>query len=460
MGMAEWGYSVLEGSPSEQFTTSGAEASVKYIGPSLYRVPFIKEVFGAWHIDSTTVNLAPEGASENLKTYKCAIMSPEVTAYPYMTVLDDEAQCTGEVCLWPDTFSGQPSGDSKPYLLNCGAGSDLGYPILDQCAWEYTVNYRYKNNGSLPDILNPDTTINPTVPFGTYTECRITTSNEFMTTPGRFSSYNPNALKDTTSPEWQFQEACRDKKQFLKIDDDGFASQLVTTTNIEVVWSNVPLPPWDIIRRASGCVNSHAMFGFPAGAVLFEFAEPEITGYFGCMEVYRLRYVFKVKTAAVVVSDKERFTFRDEILDGQIGIWNRRFSPCPITRTIEIEGPDFYSQCTHWVPVVSVVNNTLGQVIVDPNPPNPPGEDDQDCDTGTGLPFRRFPLQLLFAMNVCDCDPSNPACTEVFGAVHVTDPSDTSKKFIIHGVSLATYSALPDSGSGFAHQFHPYSAPA
>lgn len=439
MGMAEWGYSVLEGSPSEQFTTSGAEASVKYIGPSLYRVPFIKEVFGAWNINSEEVNIAPEGAQLKLKTYKCATMSPEVTAYPYMTVLNEEAQCTGEVCLWPDTFSGNPSGDSKPYLLNCGAGSDLGYPILDQCAWEYTVNYRYKNNGSLPDILNPDTTINPTIPFGTYTECRITTNNEFMTTPGRFFTYEIDALKDASSPAWQFNEECGHKKQLLKVQDDGFESQLVTTTNIEVVWSNVPLPPWDIIRRASGCVNSHAMFGFPAGAVLFEFAEPEITGYFGCMEVYRLRYVFKVKTAAVSVSDKERVSYRDEILNGQIGIWNRRYAPCPITRTIEIEGPDFYTQCTNWVPVVAAVN-----------PPDWDGEDFQGCDRRDSLTFGRFPLHLLFAMNVCSCPVGNAACPEPFGKVSLMDPTSSQESprlFVIHGVSQATFNSLPLLGT-------------
>lgn len=421
MGMAEWGYSVLEGSPSEQFTTSGAEASVKYIGPSLYRVPFIKEVFGAWHISSSQVEVQ-DGDNTTTETLRCAAMSPQPTAYPYMTVLNEEAQCTGEVCLWPDTFSGQPSGDSKPYLLNCGAGSDLGYPILDQCAWEYTVNYRYKNNGALPDILNPSTTLNPSVPFGTYTACRISTSGEFMTTPGRYWTYEPNLFNTAGSPSWSFDQCCVGKTQLLKVEDDGVAGQLIRKVDVEVIWENVPLPPWDVIRAASGCVNSHPIFGFPSGSVLFEFGEPEITGYFGCMEVYRMRYVFKVKTVPI---RRWAGSSSGEVIDGQLGIWNRRYCPCQVRNEAD--------QCTHWVPIKSAISGA--------------GEQSCLCPEGDSTLFGRYPLQMLFAMNTCACDPTDASpCVNTFGYATIPDPNDSSATpavWIVPGLSQETFNNLP-----------------
>jgi hypothetical protein len=446
MGMAEWGYSVLEGSPSEQFTTSGAEATVKYIGPSQYRVPFIMEVFGAWHVDQRTVTVQEDPAITRL--VKCAVMYPEVTAYPYLTVLDDEAQCTGAVCLWPDTFSGQPSGDSKPYLLNCGAGSDLGWPILDQCAWEYSVNYRYKNNGSLPDILKTDKPTSlvpqPAIPFGTYTSAKITTSSEYMTTPGRMWKYEPNLFNPAPADSWDFCADCSGKSQLLKIEDDAISTTEISKLDIELIWDNVPLPPWDIIRAANGCVNSHPIFGFPIGSVMFEFGEPEITGYFGCMEVYRLRYIFKVKTAAVKTTALYEQAPFGEFLDGQVGIWNRRWCPCPVTYA----GLSNTAICSNWVPI---------KQMVDP-------EDQCNCSyapTEQSM-FPSYPLQLLFAMNVCNCTPADEpgGCVNNFGVLKVkslypdTPEQQLANGWEVHGVSQVTATAL--LGNGLQGQFNEY----
>ncbi len=166
MGMSEWDYAVASGSPSESFTSSGAEATVVYIGPSDYRrINFIKDVFGAWNVYTTNV-----GTVEEPKYVQCAQQYPIASPYAHPTALAADGACTGPYCLWPDTFSGKPADDNSIQYLDdpqCTATNDLLRPIMDTCAWEYTVNYRYRNHAQLPKMLQqqPEIFANPPIPW-------------------------------------------------------------------------------------------------------------------------------------------------------------------------------------------------------------------------------------------------------------------------------------------------------
>ena len=411
MGMSEWGYSIVGGSPSESFTTSGAEASVTYIGPSISRMDFIKGVFGAWHIYQTNV-----GSVEVPRYVQCAQQYPIASPYADLPTIAANGACVGPYCLWPDTFSGKPADDSSiPNLWSdpdCTVTNDLLRPVVDTCAWEYTVNYRYRNHATLPQILKQHAEIgpNPPIPFGTFTDVRMTNSTEWMSIADRHWKYDANAY-GLGSTDWDFCTECKNKPGATKIvnsNEDGGVTQAteINSVEIEVTWDNVPLPPWRIIRRANGCVNEHPIFGFPRGAVKFEFTEPELTGYFGCMEVYRLRYIFKVKTAQVLWFGSDLFDGKynsGEVVDGMIGLWNRRFCSCPI----KLAGSD--ALFTNWVPVRGITDDSTADCI-------------GGGDKLVTRPCESFPLHLLFAMNVCDCSSgqiTGGSCTETFRVLKV-----------------------------------------
>lgn len=437
MGMQEHGYAVLSGSPVESFTTSGAEAVVKYIGPSLTRVDFIRDVFGAWNIVTNNI-----GTELNPIFVQCAQMVPPASPYPYPTVIDADGGCTGLYCLWPDTFTGQPSDENSiPNLWNdpqCDVENDLLRPIVDTCAWEYTVNYRYKNNGRLPAMLQQDPRVgpNPPIPLGTYTDVRITTSNEWMNTQGRHWKYDENSYG--TDEDWAFCPQCANKPAATKITSDGKSEveqfTEVNSIDIEVIWDNVPLPPWDIIRRANGCVNEFPIFGFPRHSVKFEFGEPEVTGYFGCQEIYRLRFMFKVKTAQITWRNDDSFdtNYNDgEVINGTIGVWNRRWCSCPI----KLGATSFF---TNWVPLAGITDETTGECV---------GE----SGTMVTRPFQSFPLQLLFAMNVCNCSLTDLAegdCTIALANLSIDRVKADGNKWRFDNMSLTTAQAFAAAGIG------------
>lgn len=434
MGMSDWDYSIASGSPTENFTTSGAEVSVVYIGPSSNRVAFIKDVFGAWRVYTTNV-----GTTEEPKYVQCAQQYPQVTPYADLSSLAANGACVGPYCLYPDTFSGKPLDDnSMPNVWSdpdCTVTNDLLRPIVDTCAWEYTVNYRYRNHARLPKMLEQDPAIfaNPPIPTGTYTDVRAVASTEWMSLEGRQWKYQPDSFGSYT---WDFCAACKNKQSatVLKNADNvnlPDATQ-INSVELEVTWDNVPLPPWDIIRRANGCVNEHPIFGYPIGAVKFEFSEPEIIGYYGCLEVYRLRYIFKVKTAPVTVHDDNTFNFsgsNGEIVNGMVGLWNRRWCPCPI---------QFGGVMTHWVPLRAITDESVADCA---------GED----SVANTHPVQSFPLHMLFAMNVCDCTPleiSGGSCTESFVDFAVESSVPDQRTWLFPNLAQPTAVAYAAAGIG------------
>ncbi len=268
--------------------------------------------------------------------------------------------------------------------------------------------------------------------MGTYTDVRANTNQEWMSTEGRFWKYEPDSFGSYT---WDFCGACKPKQAATKLtngDQDVLQATEISTVELEVIWDNVPLPPWDIIRRANGCVNEHPIFGYPIGAVKFEFGEPEITGYFGCLEVYRLRYKFKVKVAPVTSHDDSTFNLNGsngEIVNGVIGLWNRRWCPCPI---------QFGSVMTNWVPLRGITDATTAECA---------GE---DSVTNT-RPVQSFPLHMLFAMNVCDCSAgaiTGGTCTETFVDFEVQSSVPDQRTWLFPNMAEPTALAYAAAGIG------------
>lgn len=422
-------YSVNSGSPVEQYTTSGPEASVTYVGPHDYRVPFLQSIFGAWTILDTL--LCPEIEEPELRSPRvCAAhLNPFPCPYPYPILVEGEPACPTESCLWPDTFTCRPAGNNlAPYLYDCG-DEELGpceRPIMDECGAEIQINFRYKNHARLPDIFSRCSGIPyvPPIPNGTFTSVRVQPRVEVFTLPSRHFAYD---LKVSQEIEGQFCEDCFVQNpdteapliaQVPQLKPDIDVGIQLASMQIELTWENVPLPPWDIIRMANGRLNAGSFLGFPAGSVLFEFGEPEITGQFGCQDVYRLRYMFHVKTVPITakLTGGTRPTpyeiaeaTDDEIYLGQIGIWNRRWHDCPLTFNVGPAGELEY--CTNWVRISSRQLTCCDE--------DPPG------------PFEYFPLHLLFAMNVCNSNGTAPT----FGVANFS-------YFTPHGTKVASIPAM------------------
>lgn len=359
----------------ERYTTSGAEASMVFAGPSKFRYTLIGSYFPMWTIIS------------NPATGECcAAIVPGTgpTAYPdLLSAQIDETTWCGAFgsCLWPDTYSvGPGSNTCNAGQIDCDipiANSILVRPLYysgkpgEECDAQITINFRRKHHADWPRFMYPcngeqDVWRPPTIPIGTYIEVRRNPNTEAKTIPGDgihwvhdeeykvrndLSSGTPCqtlSYGDIPNANW-----CNTAPTFESSEQLG---ALVFAQDLEVRWSGVPMIDWAVLRELEGRVNHSVWLGYPPESVLFNHYEIEETPMFGCQDLYTLVLHFDVLTASVDTTGSalsvEQMIVRG-IYNGRVGIWNRFWSAEPITL-----GSD--DICTNWVPIRNRLTNCCG----------------------------------------------------------------------------------------------------
>jgi len=346
-----YGYQLKEGYPIERLTDRGMEAQLVFVGPSQNRFWFLNEIFGTWQVSTT-------GNPPDTACCATALSAPRCYSLYYYSGAGGAIYDN----LWPDTFDIRPLENVSPYY------DPLTAPTLDDqdpdyryriewgiwytCASEITVNYRSKRmafaahpNPVLaqpwPDFLYQlsncsDTEDNsclaaslPVVEDYTYIDYVQRSQSEFQTIPGRYLVF------DVTEPDWPPGDVGD-----TKVPEDINVPINITTTDIEVTWSNVALPNWLLLEKAKGCVNQEPIWGQPAQAVLFEGYEytPQRTWY--NLDVYTLTLRFTAKTAASWGTLLEPMQSGEDCFD-RMGIWNRRWCQFPVNgspmRTVNVD---------------------------------------------------------------------------------------------------------------------------
>jgi hypothetical protein len=357
----------------ERYTSNGAEATIVFDGPSLFRYDLIGAYFPLWLFtaDPTT------GVC-------CANLIPGTGPTPYPDLLSaqvDETVSCGEhgLCLWPDTYSVGPGTNTcNPAPLDCDLPAPN--PILmrplyysgkpgEVCDAQITINFRRKHHAGWPRFLYPCNTEQaywrpPNIPPGTYIEVSRNPNTEARTIPGsginwvvdeeyrwkntvggvncQHTSYGPGP-----NATW-----CNAAPADSSLSDEQFGA-LVFAQELEVKWSGVPMADWNVLREMEGTVNEGVWLGFPPESVLFSHYEELEVPMFGCQDLFTITLHFNVMTGSVQPSTSV-LTTEQQIIRGiyknRVGLWNRFWSNEPmVIGTNDI--------CTNWVPIRNRADN-------------------------------------------------------------------------------------------------------
>lgn len=322
--IASLGYQLLAGSPRERMTDTGMEAQLTFAGPSENRFKFISQVFGTWAFN------VEEGVC-------CAVSTLRPKCYSMF--YNNVAGGSYSDNLWPDTFDMRPMNDPSPlYYATTAPSLDPGDPnyrpqiewgVAYTCPTEITINYRSKRMANSsnpnpvlaqpwPDFLYQLNQCSPGAPASctsdsmplvqdyTYIDFNMRSEADYITIPGRNMEY------DTTGWPGGLDN---------KLPEDVNTPVRVATADVEVVWSNVPLPNWDMLESNKGKVNSVPMWGYPDEAILFEGYEYTAQRTWYNLDVYTIRMKFTFKTGFGNVGSYPCFN--------RFGMWNRRWSTIP-----------------------------------------------------------------------------------------------------------------------------------
>lgn len=369
MAAVAYGF-VIDGAPTERFTSNGGmEASVTFFGPAINRFRFLEYILGRWEYRNwVTIQGTPAGPKiprgvcfsslpkpyVSLSEFAPDSQTPHCFNPNYATLPYYE---TASHCLWPDTWEIAPADpNSRSEFISCASppsGSPeedpMHMPIDYSCQCYVTVHYRSKNNGCWPIAFNRYVTGVqyggvPPIPPGTYVDIKTRASGEVQTIEGQSLKYkDPNSYGAT----WDGGGASVPPRLPVGI---GVGS-IVSTTQMDVTWSNVAMPPWDFIDSLQGRVNHEPFLGYPKESVCFMGAEWSSQGGVGCVTLYTIHYSFVIKTAQVEISaTPSNGNYSDAgMVPGttSIGVWNRRaygktirYGNAIRTNYIPIEGGD------------------------------------------------------------------------------------------------------------------------
>lgn len=367
---------VIDGAPTERYTSNGGmEASVTFFGPASNRMQFISEIFGRWDYDDW-IGSAPD----KKPTAVCLRKPPQ----PYVSLSEvssdgsvcfdpDRASFDEAHCLWPDTWEIAPADpNSQAAFLACVNPPNqppthpMQVPVDYSCMCYVVVHYRTKHHACWPlnyrrkNIQWGDPTGNnggvPRIPRGTYLDVKSRASTEVQTVEGKFIKFgDPGGSGPAGIPgaKWSGVPSSIPKN----VEGGVTVGMLISTTQIDVTWSSVPLPPWNLIDDLTGKVNRYSFLGYPPEAVCFMGADFSYQGGLGCMPLYTLHYNFIVKTSPVMKEGSPSLgdytNARVIEARGDIGIWNRRMAPS----TIYYGASPSQAIVTNFVPIFSSIGD-------------------------------------------------------------------------------------------------------
>jgi len=348
--MAEVAYGfVVDGAPTERYTSGGGmEASVTFFGPASNRMQFLEYIFGRWDYANWVADPGGDEPTAMLPRGICwsSLPRPYVSlseivlgecylpSYAGISPADTDAHC-----LWPDTWEVSAADpNSKPEFVGCvDPISDdpeerpMYRPIDYSCSCYVTVHYRHKHNGCwpLPHVRRYGATSDggvPDVPAGTYIDVKTRTSGEVQTIEGQGLKFgNPGAAGPSSIPGASWEDPAATPTTLPAGVGIG---TIVSTTQMDITWSGVPFPPWDVIDDLRGRVNKAPFLGNPIESVCFFGAEFTTQGSFGCVTLYNIHYSFVIKTSSVFLeSSPTPLDYENAKMianTSQIGIWNRR----------------------------------------------------------------------------------------------------------------------------------------
>ena len=340
-GHLPYGYHYLQGYPVERDTESGMEASIVYVGPPDDRWLFLEEIFGRWELTESVIPQEADYSGYDLNV--CATLVKPPMRYRMRSGREEDDEQIFYDHLWPDTFTIQPLGNPAPYINE--HEDEEGFEILERslsydCLSQITVNYRskchadwptwmykgWRQMGDHPRDIEGDQTAEtaaqgcfalPVIEDGTFISASQRESVEVQTIPGRFLEF------DTSEGGWPSGED-------PQITEDISVPVAITTTELEVEWSNVPIIPQDALAFCRGRVNNKPFLGYPKNSVLFTGAEINSKRpfyhrwntdlFYQSVEVSSIRYHFVIKT---VRSHYGGHTY-DQCFD-EMGYYNRRW---------------------------------------------------------------------------------------------------------------------------------------
>jgi len=368
---------VIDGAPTERFTSNGGmEASVTFFGPAANRMQFLYDIFGQWDYLGWTGSVPdkkPQGVCLAKPPQPFVSMS-ETSPGGSLCFDADRASFDAAHGLWPDTWEIAPADpNSRSAFVTCvnpptpsPVTHPMQQPIDYTCQCYITVHYRSKHHASWPlnyirkNTAWGDPTGNnggvPPIPRGTYLDVKSRASAEVQTMEGQGLKWgNPGSSGPSGIPGATWSAPANTIPPNLPTGVT--VGILVSTTQIDVTWSNVPLPPWDLIDDLTGTVNAQAFLGYPPEAVCFMGADVTYQGGLGCMPLYSLHYNFIVKTAPVSIEGSPSSTdyINAKVTQARrdVGVWNRRLSSSTI-----YYGPSSSSAVvTNFVPIFSASGN-------------------------------------------------------------------------------------------------------
>lgn len=343
-GHLPYGYQVKQGFPQERWGAEGPKATVVYVGDPRFRFAFVKFIFGTWIVG------ALEGGG------CCAQLASPPCVYPTGYVGPDGVACVCNGCLYPDSFSmGPGSAESETYAFPCtqairpdptydfegATNSDPSTwpePVFEPCTAAdvapLTLEQFNQRSCNWPMAYTCDTEIEVTYcskctdwPDGFTQACSQNLANQFPGIPnGTFVDVATDRSIELVTIEGR-------EARFLCEADGGTGSfgtgtpladgQLqhieISSIDLDITWSNVPLPNWELMNALMGTVNSGPIFGFPHEGVYFADYTTESRKTFDCQELHDITFHFKVRTAPCTCSPDGT----TNIENGQIGLWNR-----------------------------------------------------------------------------------------------------------------------------------------
>lgn len=366
-GSYPYGYHLEGGYPIERDNSRGLEATLSFVGPSARRWHFIEEVFGRWGFE-------PSDPDPPYTPCCFTLLKPPRAYSIWMEDLGNFYNSDVYRHLWPDNFEISPIDDPTPYWRRYGEGTLLPYyldvenlkwlegyggygdrtqtyslleaPVDYDCLSRVVVNYRGKYHAEWPGSVRNDCLVcvqsnpadpgdehpeccqYPTIPEGTFIDVAQRSEAEYQTIPGRLLKYG-------NDPDWP-----NDKSKQLDIDVD--AGIVISSTNLQVEWSNVPRPPKVSARKCRGKLNSKPFLTYPRGSVLLR--DWEIVSkipFYGAdhkaipgLGLYTMVYEFVVKT----VPSWQAAGSTNESCFGMMGYYNRRWSADEIDNIAAVGG--------------------------------------------------------------------------------------------------------------------------